>query len=189
MTVLLHIITVIGSIGLCLLVADFFSGLLHWVEDTWLAPGRSALLDRWIVIDNIEHHRTPGRIRNSSYWETNRVCLALATVAASLLIAAHIEVWQVYLVLALLSQSNQVHKWAHMSQPPRIVAVLQHAGVLQSRTHHGIHHKSPYAARFCTFTNFLNPLLDGAGFWRALESLAQRSGLRVMRANELRFGY
>jgi len=60
------------------ILADFITGLMHWAEDTWLVPGKSALLDRWIVNDNIDHHRFPGKIRAGQYWATNRVCIALA---------------------------------------------------------------------------------------------------------------
>lgn len=173
----------------CLLAADFVTGLLHWAEDTWLAPGKSALLDAWVVNDNIEHHRSPGKIRAGHYWLTNRVCIVMAAAAAALCFAGGVRSWEVYLVLALLSQSNQIHLWGHTSRPPRIVALLQRLRLLQSAKHHAKHHKSPYAVRFCTMTELLNPLLDAAQFWRALEALAVPCGATVRRATPARSGY
>jgi hypothetical protein len=173
----------------CLLAVDLISGVLHWAEDTWTAPGRSALLDRFIVRDNIEHHRRPGTIRAGHYWETNRVCIVLAAAAAVVLVACRVHAWQAYAIVGLASQSNQVHLWAHCSTPPQFVAWLQSAGLLQSRAMHARHHKNPYASNFCTMTNYLNPLLDGIGFWRALERTLIGCGATVHRATAARGGY
>lgn len=172
----------------CLLAADFLTGLLHWVEDTWLAPGKSELLDRWVINDNIGHHRTPGGIRAGHYWSTNRVCIVLAAAAASLCAFAGVRAWEPYAVLLVLAQSNQLHLWAHTSRPPAIVALLQRARILQSARHHAKHHKSPYAVRFCTVTELLNPLLDGLHFWRALEAIAVFFGATIKRATPARGG-
>ena len=51
------------------------------------------------------------------------------------------------------------------------------------------HHKKPYATRYCTRTNYLNPLLDAIAFWRGLEWLFERCGLTVRRATAARGGY
>lgn len=189
MHTIVHLTLDVASLFGCLLAVDFISGLLHWAEDTWTVPGRSKLLDAWIVRDNIEHHRKPGTIRAGHYWATNRVCIVLAAIVTGVLLACHVEVWQAYLIVALASQSNQVHLWAHRSDPPRAVAWLQSVGLLQSRRHHGQHHKSPYATKFCTMTNYLNPLLDGTGFWRSLEAILVRCGAAIARTTPARDGY
>jgi hypothetical protein len=184
-TIAIDIAYVAGS----LLVVDFITGVMHWAEDTWTRPGVSKLLDKYIVNDNIEHHRKPGLIRAGDYWSTNRVCIVLASVGALILVLFHVHAWQAYLVMAMLSQSNQVHLWAHSSNPPRVVDWLQSIGILQSRKQHGLHHKSPYASRFCAVTNYVNPVLDGIGFWRGLEWTIERCGGKVQRANAARGGY
>lgn len=189
MSIIIAIASYIGCVAISLLIADFITGIMHWAEDTWLAPGQSALLDRFVVADNLEHHRVPGKIRSGDYWATNRVCIALAIGAAVILAVCHVHAWEPYLVLALVSQSNQVHKWAHSSQPPRAVRFLQRFGVLQSTAHHALHHKRPYASRFCAITAYLNPVLDGIGFWRGLETMVVRCGGTVQRASTARGGY
>ncbi|HEY0395192.1 MAG TPA: fatty acid desaturase CarF family protein [Candidatus Elarobacter sp.] len=177
------------SVFACLLAVDVLSGLLHWLEDTWTAPGKSALLDRWIVQDNIEHHRRPGAIRAGDYWGTNRVCIVLSLAVGVVLALCGVHAWQAYLIVALASQSNQVHLWAHSANPPRLVRRLQTIGLLQSTAHHAEHHKRPYASRFCTFTNFLNPALDRIGLWRGLERLVRAFGVPMHRATAARGGY
>ena len=183
---MLHIIV---DVFICLLIADFVSGLGHWAEDTWGVPGRSPLLDKWVILPNIEHHRRPGQMRNKSYWETNHVTVILALVVLGGLLAFHVNAWQAYLTVALISQSNQIHKWAHSQTVPFWVRWLQRIGLLQSVAHHGEHHKRPYAYRFCTTTNLLNPVLDGTGFWHGLEWVIERCGISVKRATEARGGY
>lgn len=173
----------------CFLIADFLTGLLHWSEDTWLAPGKSKLLDAWIVRDNIEHHRMPGAIRAGHYWQTNRVCIAIAAAIAAVLFAFHVHAWQAYFIVFLGSQSNQIHLWAHSSRLPKWVAFLQRAGVLQSRNQHAKHHKSPYAVNFCVVTNYLNPVLESLRFWRGLESIFVSLGATIVRATPARGGY
>jgi ubiquitin-conjugating enzyme E2 variant len=178
-----------GCAALSIVIADFMSGLMHWAEDTWLVPGKSALLDRFIVTDNIDHHRSPGKIRAGHYWGTNRVCIALAVGAAALLILARVYAWEPYLVLALLSQSNQIHLWAHSSRAPRIVQWLQRIGLLQSVAQHAQHHKRPYGSRYCIITSYLNPVLDRINFWRGLDSIFVACGATVQRASAARGGY
>jgi hypothetical protein len=185
LTVLLDLAWLAG----CLLVADFLTGLMHWAEDTWLAPRRSAFLDRYVVRDNIEHHRRPGSIRAGTFWETNRVTIVLAAIGVSGCVLGHVEAWQPYLMLALLSHSNQVHKWAHSSNVPAPVQWLQSIGLLQSPAQHARHHKTPYATNYCAMTNFVNPALDAIGFWRGLEWTIERLGPQVVRATEARGGY
>ena len=172
-----------------LLLVDFITGVLHWAEDTWTAPGRSKLLDKWVVRDNIEHHRKPGTIRAGNYWATNRVCIALALAVTAALLAFGVHAWEAYFVVALLSQSNQIHLRAHCANPPRPIRRLQRFGLLQSTAHHAQHHKRPYASRYCTTTNYLNPALDAIRFWRGLEWVAERLGLTVQRATPARGGY
>jgi TMEM189-like protein len=173
----------------CLFAVDFITGVIHWAEDTWTALGRSKLLDTYVVRDNIEHHRKPGAIRGGTYWETNRVCIALAFATACVLVLFGVHAWTAYAIVVLASQSNQVHKWSHCANPPRAIAWLQRFGILQSPAHHAEHHKRPYANRYCTTTNFLNPVLDGVRFWRGLEWLIERCGIRVQRATPARQGY
>ncbi|HEY6233823.1 MAG TPA: fatty acid desaturase CarF family protein [Candidatus Elarobacter sp.] len=173
----------------CLFAVDFITGVVHWAEDTWTALGRSKLLDTYVVRDNIEHHRKPGAIRRGTYWESNRVCIVLALGAACVLVLFGVHAWQAYVIVALASQSNQVHKWAHCANPPLAVAWLQRFGILQSTPHHAEHHKRPYAKRYSTTTNFLNPVLDAVRFWRGLEWLIERCGVKVQRTTPAREGY
>jgi ubiquitin-conjugating enzyme E2 variant len=189
MHVLATLALTLAELFATLLAADFLSGLLHWAEDTWLAPGHVAWLDRYVIADNIEHHRRPGSIRGGTYWGTNRVSLLGASALAATAALCGIHFWQVYATLLFVAHANHVHMWAHSSERPRVVRWLQRTGLMQSRGHHGRHHISPYAERFCAMTDFVNPILDRSGFWRGLEWTFERLGARVQRTSPARFGY
>ena len=184
-----NVLLVILKIAACLVVADFLAGLLHWAEDTYLVPGKSDFLDRMIVLPNLDHHKKPGGIREGTYWSTNRVTMSIAALGALGAVLMGVHAWEVYLTLAIASQSNQIHAWGHTSRPPAVVAFLQKIKVLQSAKHHAVHHKAPYGVRYCTTTPFLNPILDRTNFWRGLEWLSERCGAKVVRATEARNGY
>lgn len=188
MNILLVVAAYAACIAASILIADFVTGIFHWAEDTWLAPGQSRFLDTYVTQENIDHHQHPGKIRAGNYWATNRVCIALAAFAAAALLLFQVHLWEPYFILAILSQSNQIHLWAHSSRAPRWVQLLQRYGVLQSPKHHAMHHTT-FATNYCAVTEFLNPLLDRNGFWRALESIAVRCGATVQRASEARGGY
>ncbi len=178
-----------AEIAGCVLTADFLSGALHWAEDTWLAPGRNALLDRWIVLPNVEHHERPGGIREGTYWETNCVTIAIAAGAALGCAALHVHAWEPVSDARHRFAVESTSCLAHTSRPPRIIAWLQRANVLQSAKVHAKHHRRPYESHYCTTTNWLNPILDRTGFWRGLERAAAWCGATVVRATPARSGY
>jgi hypothetical protein len=46
-----------------------------------------------------------------------------------------------------------------------------------------------YVERYCAVTNYLNPVLDGMRFWRALEWTIECFGATVKRATPARGGF
>jgi Lipid desaturase domain len=85
------------------------------------------------------------------------------------------------LTLVLLVNANQVHAWSHTPRygRPCLVVLLQDFGVLQSSKQHANHHKHDKDTNYCVLTNFVNPILDGLGFWRALEWFLMKCGAKM----------
>jgi len=186
MNLLILPLNVVASI----LFSDLLSGFAHWLEDTYGTTRGPAFLKRWIVLDNIRHHRLPGVILRQSWWECNRVPIAVGSLLGAACWALRLTDWRVYLIVALASQSNQIHRWAHQRTPPRLVRGLQRIGVFQSRAHHAEHHRRPCEKRYCTSTNWVNPILDTFHFWRGPEALLRFVfGVHVQRTSATREGY
>jgi hypothetical protein len=57
-----------------------------------------------------------------------------------------------------LCASNQLHAWAHHPCPPRIVRVLQGAGVVLGPEHHAVHHRG--GRSYAVVSGWSNPWLD-----------------------------
>jgi hypothetical protein len=154
-----------------LLVADFLSGLAHWFEDRYGNPAWP-VLGPHVIEPNIRHHVDQMAFTGGSYWHRNWTSIVPAGIVAAVSLAAGQHF--LALIFVLVSQANEIHSWAHQrcSRPIRGIQLL---GVCCSPEQHARHHRRPFAANFCTMTDFLNPLLEAARFWPGLEALVHRT--------------
>jgi ubiquitin-conjugating enzyme E2 variant len=156
----------------CVFTADFLSGFFHWLEDAY---GREdfPITGRLVTQPNIIHHRDPRYFTRNSWLYSARLLLVLGAVVVSIAWACGFLNWMTLLVVALGVNANEFHKWAHRSQAEngRLITFLQRMGLLQSAAHHARHHQAQKNTHYCVITNYLNPILDGVGFWLALEHL------------------
>ncbi len=83
--------------------------------------------------------------------------------------------------------TNQVHQWAHMPDPPRLVAWLQRHGVILSREAHREHHASPYVVNYCIATGWCNAWLTKRHVFARLERTIFRVTGMLPRADEEAF--
>ncbi|MDZ4307558.1 fatty acid desaturase CarF family protein [Allopontixanthobacter sp.] len=161
------------------LLADFLSGVLHWVEDRF-GPGREhwPLIGRLIFAPNLLHHVDPTAFTRAGFLDRNWTTWAVvAPLACALLwlFGSHPWIWA---AAAGGAAANEVHAWAHRrTLAPGWATVLQRAGFIQSPAHHAVHHVPPYLRSYCILTDWLNPLLDRTRFWRRLERLVPESWL------------
>lgn len=164
-------IFIIGSVVLGLLIADFFSGVLHFVEDQQLLPDYE-WINKEIIEPNLLHHEKPMAFTEGSFWfRNNSTIFAASAVAAPLLLLFGPQLW---LLVAWFvgAMTNQIHYYAHTrATAPQAIKIMQDMGVLQHRSQHNRHHKYPHDSNFCIVTNWLNPILDTAGFWKAIIKL------------------
>ncbi len=156
-----------------LILADFLSGLAHWIEDCYFSP-ETPLLGQTIR-KNVEHHSNPILFVENRWHVTIRSSLLSAVVVGLVLAAFGLlgPVWVTALSISVFA--NQVHKWAHMRTraAPQAIRTLQSIRVLQTPSHHLQHHTGSRDTHYCVVTNLLNPLLDGIHFWRVLEVVVE----------------
>jgi ubiquitin-conjugating enzyme E2 variant len=174
-TALLFLVKFIGTV----LAADFVAGMIHWLEDAYVRED-TPIIGKWVARPNIVHHHYPRYMTRHSWWQTS---FDLFLVSAALVIGAWflgLLSWEVWVFAIVSANANEFHKWEHRTRKEngRIISFLQDIRMLQTAKHHARHHTDPKNSHYCTITNFLNPVLDGAHFWDGLEwALARTVGL------------
>lgn len=167
-----------------LLLADFLSGLVHWIEDTFWTEG-TPILGPWIVRPNVLHHQDGAAFVAKSWlassWDLAAVGVGVV-LGAWALGALTAPVW---LFAIAGANANQLHKWTHMNRArvPAPVRWGMRLGLLQDAAHHGAHHRGDKNTAYCVVTPWVNPVLDRLGFWRALERAVVPPGAAPRRAD------
>jgi plasmanylethanolamine desaturase len=168
--------------GLTAYVAtDAMSGVVHWAGDT---IGHDRI---WFVGPNFirpfrEHHFDQKAITGHDFIETNgNNCIVIAgpLILAYLLSPGQesfgffVATFVAFMALFVLA-TNQFHKWAHVDHPPALARRLQRWGLILSPRHHEIHHAVPHDKHYCITVGWMNPLLNGARFFRVAEWMIGR---------------
>ena len=181
------------ALGAGMATADFASGVLHWAADTW---GRDDLpvIGRRLLVPFRVHHINPEEFLERSFVETNGDVSFLGIPTIGCLLVLPLETgWGGALSvfgLGLCSVgmlTNQIHQWAHMPAPPRIVRVLQDCRLILGRAEHARHHQRPYDGCYCITTGWCNRPLERAGFFRHLESCVTWATGLVPRQDDRRY--
>lgn len=156
-------------------VADFMSGLMHWLFDTW---GRidTPVLGKRFIRPFREHHWDEKAITRHDFIETNgNNCLASLPVLLGACFITTDTGFRLFATAFLLFTSlsvlatNQFHKWAHVDEPGRFVELLQEWHLILPSEHHRVHHAAPHETHYCITTGWLNPLLRSTDFYGRME--------------------
>ena len=168
-----------------MLAADLISGLVHWIADTWFEETMPVLGRRFLRPFRV-HHVNPHDFLRRDFVDTNGdvsmlaspVLVAMFCIPLDVISGQVVVVFLLALCVALLP-TNQVHQWAHMSNPPAVVCWLQRYKLILSRTQHRRHHVAPYVTNYCIALGWCNPALNAVRFFPYLEWLISRlTGLR-----------
>jgi ubiquitin-conjugating enzyme E2 variant len=171
------------AVGVILLV-DFASGLIHWVEDTFWTED-TPLVGRWIVVPNVLHHHDGSAFVRNNWLQSSWDLLTVGALIVGFSYLTNLLSWQVWLFVAIGVNANQIHKWSHVppGKVPSWVRALQSLYVLQSSAHHVAHHRNQKNSAYCVITPVLNPVLKKMRFWRALDQILVRPSAAPRRAD------
>jgi ubiquitin-conjugating enzyme E2 variant len=160
----------LGKFLLCILAADFLSGLFHWIEDGYGRP-HWPITGKHITRPNMLHHRDATAFTANSWMRSADVLLVLGALVLAGAAALGLLNWLLLLTVLLGINANEIHKWSHRprSQNGVLISFLQDQGIIQSPRHHARHHGGNKDTHYCVITNYLNPILDRLRFWRVLE--------------------
>ena len=174
------------------LSADFVSGVVHWIADTWFSETMPVVGPRFLRPFRV-HHLNPGDFLQRDVIDCNGdvALLNIPILVAALFLPETVAGGALSLALvsfaAVSLPTNQVHQWAHMPEPPRLIRWLQSCRIILSSEAHARHHAEPYVANYCIATGWCNRWLARIDFFPACERLVtQITGLEP-RADEETF--
>jgi len=155
---------VLTAVLLAYLAADLVSGVVHWAADTWGSPDLP-VLGSAVLGPFREHHKDPLGITRHDFVETNgNNCLISLPVlgialwlspgddgGGNLFLSAFLGALVFWVLL-----TNQFHKWAHLPEPPPVIAGLQRWHLILPPAHHALHHTRPFTSHYCIPTGWMN---------------------------------
>ncbi len=153
-------------------LADFVSGVVHFLGDTFLEED-TPILGPGFIHPFREHHVDQKAICTHGFFEVNGnnclvsipfIALAWFLVPFHPLLAS-LLFWFMLGIFA----TNQFHKWAHADHAPAFVRWLQRHSLILEPKHHARHHTPPFDTYFCITTGWLNRFLFRIGFFPALK--------------------
>lgn len=171
--------------------ADLLSGIVHWTADTWGSETMPVLGRRFLRPFRV-HHVNPDDFLRRDLVDCNGdvAMLNIPMLAGALLMPLTTPGGPIAAV-ALVGfctaslPTNQVHQWAHMASPPRLVRWLQRAGIILSHEDHARHHQKPYVANYCIATGWCNRFLTAIGFFPTVEhTVTTLTGVQPRRDEE-----
>ena len=129
--------------------ADVGSGLVHWGADTWGRDDLPVIGPRLLVPFRV-HHINPDDFLRRRFIDTNGDVAVLAVpVLLGFLSVPLARAWGGPAAVAGFTfcgvgmLTNQIHQWAHMPAPPRLIRALQACGLVLGRAAHAAHHERP----------------------------------------------
>lgn len=183
----------IFSLIISFTAADLITGFFHWFEDVYLDV-RDPWIMKYSTIREIAqlnqlHHRNPHDFVQCSPVHNLRTSAYFYVPSLMLLYLLNFHYRWIVFTLTIAFLGNLVHRWAHDTNRPSIISILQHAYILQRPSHHINHHFSEISSggevmryvskedgggtHYYVLGNYLNLIVDRIGFWRLLEGIVE----------------
>lgn len=160
----------VGAVLLGYVLADAASGFVHFLGDSFGSPS-TPIVGKLFILPFRIHHTDQQDITRHSFLETNgNNCLVslpvmlmmhffIAPYVSQSALLSFLFIAGFSLVLSVFG-TNQFHKWAHLTKPPLLIALLQKMRIILNPTHHARHHTAPFNKYFCITTGWLNGLVE-----------------------------
>jgi hypothetical protein len=174
-----------------LFLADFFTGLIHWVTDTWF----DEILFTRVVSIAREHHLYPHHIigygfRDYVGYTSWPAALVFGPVVPWLLLWAepsavrYVSVLIIGEICAVSFFGTHFHRFGHRRSDNPIVRFLQKTRFLITPQYHALHHGGTHETHYCVVNGWANVACDAIGFWHGLEKIVIRLTRAVPRHND-----
>jgi ubiquitin-conjugating enzyme E2 variant len=171
---MMHVLSIaIRTVGM-VLAADFFTGFIHWLEDTFWTE-ETPFLGKWLIQPNELHHRRPSAFLEKNWWQSSYDAIGVGTILVLITFLLHRLNWEIWLFVLISINATQIHKFSHQAQSkiPFIIRLLQNLRIIQNSRHHVKHHRGNNNSHYCLVTPILNPILDYLCFWKGMEKILE----------------
>lgn len=178
-----------------ILFADFISGFVHWLFDTWGAVDTPVV--GALAIRTFRHHHVDQKaITRHDFVETNGHNIGLSNICSAvglwtLFRAETVTLRHVFIGMAcvfaalFVAMTSQIHKWAHQDRAASPIALLQRARIILSPRHHAVHHSAPYNRNYCITVGWMNGPLRAIRFFETLERVITAVTGAIPRADDI----
>ncbi len=175
--------------------ADFTSGLVHWIGDTWGNPSLP-IVGQYFIRPFREHHVDQTAITRHDFTETNGAnCLATMVVLLPTVVLLYgsssptilgFHVFAFAMTMGVFG-TNQFHKWSHLpaERRPAVIRWLQSSGLILGVQHHAKHHAAPHDTYYCITVGWLNPVLAKVKFFQGVEWMITKLTGFIPRKNDI----
>lgn len=109
---------IILEIFVVVLVVDFVSGVMHWLEDSYGNP-EWPITGALITAPNILHHHCQSVFTKHSWLKSADVLIFMGAVIIGAAWVGGMLTWQVLLFVAIGVNANEIHKWNHLPKCKR----------------------------------------------------------------------
>lgn len=180
-----------------ILLADFTSGFVHWLADTWGSIDMP-VIGKALLRPFREHHVDQKAITRHDYIETNGMncMISVPWALGAFLVPLRDGEWLatlLFVVVAITSMifwvmmTNQFHKWSHLDEheAPALVRWLQKAHFILPPAHHAVHHTAPFNKYYCITNGWLNWPLTKLAFFPTLERLVTATTGAIPRKDDI----
>uniref|UniRef100_A0A6B2LCA8 Lipid desaturase domain-containing protein n=1 Tax=Arcella intermedia TaxID=1963864 RepID=A0A6B2LCA8_9EUKA len=178
---------VLSGLLLGLVFADFMSGLVHWMADTW-GTLEVPFFGPTFIRSFREHHVSPTAMCEHDWFETNGdnfmlVVFPLYSIASKnfdeLTYLSYFGAAFLFSTSFGVSLTNQIHKWSHTRNLSPFISFLQNNYIILPKENHTLHHRPAFDGYYCITTGWLNPLLEYISFWKKAEAVVSKlTGLK-----------
>lgn len=144
------------------LIADFFSGIFHWMGDAI-----SEHTNFFLFVNFRLHHFNPTNVYSHNFWN---LVYDISMVAVIPMIF-YKSLW-FYTACFFILFANMTHQYSHLPQNrvPQYIKWLQANNIILSPIHHKQHHSPPFKSNFCTLTGWCN-IVDKINLWGNLDNV------------------
>ncbi len=167
----------LGILFAAYLTADFLSGFVHFLGDSF-GDENTPYVGPAFIFPFRDHHVDPKGITRHDFVETNgNNCLVSLPILLYCFFApleSEVFPWsRLFWLFVLIGIffTNQIHKWAHLDNPSEWIRSLQKKRWILSPEHHQVHHTKPYDTFFCITTGWWNPVLHRIGFFPFMKKI------------------